>query len=223
MNGEDPGVASWYDDANSPHGKVPGYVPGYIPGATVSGTSRLVALPRGLVTSLGYLELATGAASLLGLSATLRRRTLRKALTAALHCQVPPPLRAMRHLQIGQALRLLGRYRPAVMALRRASFDRRLRRDALLGLAWCQRRQRDLSGAITSITRALAASPDDGDLHYNLACYLALAAETRAAIYELAWALELKPRLRPRAAREPDFDSLRGATAFETLTRATSA
>lgn len=219
MNGEDPGVVSWNDDSNPPHGKFPDPAGG----ATVVGTSRLATLPRGLVISQGYLELATGAASLLGVSPAPRRRMLRKALTAAVNCQVPPPLRTSRQLQIGQALRLLGRYRPAITALRRASFDRRLRRDALLGLAWCQRRQRDLSGAITSITRALAVAPDDGDLHYNLACYLALVDETRSAIYELAWALELKPRLRPRAAREPDFDSLRGAIAFETLTRATSA
>jgi len=115
-------------------------------------------------------------------------------------------------------LRLLGRHRSAIAALRRASFDRLLRRDALLGLAWCQKRLGWIDDAITTITRALAAAPDDADLHYNLACYLSLAMQPRAAIYELAWALELKPRLRRRASIEADFDTLRCLEAFVALT-----
>jgi tetratricopeptide (TPR) repeat protein len=125
--------------------------------------------------------------------------------------------RAMRQLLIGQSLRLLGRYELAVLALKKATADRLLRRDALLALAWCYKRLGRLDEAVTTITRALAAAPDDAILHYNLACYLALSVQPRAALYELAWSLELKPQLQTRAASECDFDSLRGSAAFEAL------
>jgi len=175
-------------------------------------------LPRGLLAAQGYLELATGPAARLGLAPTLRRRTLRQALHLAAQCRVEKRHQPARQLLIGQSLRLLGKHRSAITALRKASLDRWLRRDALLGLAWCQKRLGLIDEAITTITRALAAKPDDADLHYNLACYLALAMQPRAAIYELAWALELKPRLRQRASMEADFDSLRCFEAFAALT-----
>jgi tetratricopeptide (TPR) repeat protein len=175
-------------------------------------------IPRQLLAAQGYLELATGPAARLGLAPTLRRRTLRQALHLAAKCRVEKRHQPARHLVIGQSLRLLGKHRSAMTSLRKASLDRWLRRDALLGLAWCQKRLGLIDEAITTITRALAAKPDDADLHYNLACYLALAMQPRAAIYELAWALELKPRLRRRAATEADFDSLRCYEAFAALT-----
>lgn len=175
-------------------------------------------LPRPLRAAQGYLELATGPAARFGLAPRLRRTTLRRVLHLAANCRVAGPHRAMRHLLIGQALRLLGRHRLAAIALKKATCDRGVRRDALLALAWCQKRLGRLDEAVTAVTRALAAAPDDAALHYNLACYLALSAQPRAALYELAWALELKPMLRGRASSECDFDSLRGSAAFEALT-----
>jgi len=174
-------------------------------------------LPRPLQAAQGYLELATGVAAKFGLAPRLRRKTLRTVLRLAGRCAVTGRHRATRQLLIGQALRLLGRYDSAAMALQKASCDPALRRDALLGLAWCHKRLGDLDLAIAAVSRALATSPDDAALHYNLACYLALAHQPRAALYELAWALELQPRLRRRAAVEPDFDAFRGLAAFEAL------
>jgi tetratricopeptide (TPR) repeat protein len=156
-------------------------------------------LPRRLRAAQGYLELATGPAARLGLAPRLRRQTLRKVLRLAATSVVPSPHRAARQLLIGQALRLLGRHQSAAIALKKATSDRALRRDALLALAWCQKRLGHLDEAVIAVTRALAAAPDDAALHYNLACYLALSTQPRAALYELAWALELKPRLRQRA------------------------
>ncbi len=178
-------------------------------------------IPRQLLAAQGYLELATGPAGRFGLAPALRRQTLRQALHLAAKCHVEKRHQPARHLLIGQSLRLLGKHRSAITSLRKASLDRWLRRDALLGLAWCQKRLGLIDEAITTITRALAAKPDDADLHYNLACYLALAMQPRAAIYELAWALELKPRLRTRANAEADFDSLRCFEAFAALTDTT--
>ncbi len=144
-------------------------------------------LPRPLCAAQGYLELATGAASKLGLAPRLRRKTLRTVLRLAATCAVNRRHRATRQLLIGQALRLLGRYDSAAPALQKASCDPALRRDALLGLAWCHKRLGELDLAIAAISRALATTPDDAALHYNLACYLALAQQPRAALYELAW------------------------------------
>lgn len=188
------------------------------PADSAQGDCGNFGIPRGLLAAQGYLELATGPAARLGLAPTLRRKTLRQTLQLAVKCKVGARHQPSRHLLIGQSLRLLGKHRSAIAPLRKASFDRLLRRDALLGLAWCQKRLGWLDDAITTITRALAANPDDADLHYNLACYLALAMQPRAAIYELAWALELKPRLRRRAGGEADFDSLRCYEAFAALT-----
>jgi len=185
---------------------------------SVSPNCFTFGMPRQLLAAQGYLELATGPAARLGLAPALRRRTLRQALHLAAKCHVEKRHQPARHLLIGQSLRLLGKHRSAITSLRKASLDRLLRRDALLGLAWCQKRLGLIDEAITTITRALAATPDDADLHYNLACYLALAMQPRAAIYELAWALELKPRLRRRAGSEADFDSLRCFEAFAALT-----
>lgn len=174
-------------------------------------------LPRPLMMAQGYLELATGPAARLGLAPRLRRRTLRKVLRLAASCAAGRPHRAARQLLIGQSLRLLGRHHSAVVALRKAACDPAVQRDALLALAWCQKRLGHLEEAIAAVTRALATAPDDAALHYNLACYLALSLQPRAALYELAWALELQPQLRSRAATECDLDSLRGSVAFEAL------
>ena len=176
-------------------------------------------LPRGLLEAQGYLELATGPAARLGLASSLRRKTLRTSLRLAVRCAVDAEHRSARSLLIGQALRLLGRYRLAILALRKASFDKALRRDALLGMAWCQKRLGWVDESVVTITRALAASPDDADLHYNLACYLALVGQPQSALYELAWAIELKPRLRRRAIVEVDFDPLRCTSAFWAILR----
>jgi tetratricopeptide (TPR) repeat protein len=177
-------------------------------------------MPRDLLAAQGYLELATGPASRLGLAPKLRRRTLRQVFTLAANCRVHKRHQPARQMLIGQSLRLLGKHRSALTALRKASLDKWLRRDALLGLAWCQKRLGLIDEAIATITRALATSPNDADLHYNLACYLALAMQPRAAIYELAWAVELKPSLKRRANTEADFDSLRVFETFAALTDA---
>jgi len=184
-----------------------------------------IELPRGLLVAQGYLELATGPAARLGLAIKLRRQALRSSLLAALSCRIDPDgddvdrHRSERWLLIGQTLRLLGRHDLAVRPLTLATENPTTYRDAGLGLAWCQRRMGNLRAAILTTSRTLSTLPGDADLHYNLACYLALAHDSTASLRELSWAIELKPRLRARAACESDFDSLRGSTAFEELLR----
>jgi len=229
MNLGDDAMALPIDDSDGPQNGRPKTVVGDPAGDLWDDEDCLVSddesgcdgseLPRRLLEAQGYLELATGPAARLGLASSLRRKTLRTALRLAVRCVVDEEHRSARNLLIGQVLRLLGRYRLALVALRKASSDRALRRDALLGMAWCQKRLGWVDESVVTITRALANAPDDADLHYNLACYLALVMQPQSALYELAWAIELKPRLRRRAIGEADFDSLRCTTAFWAILR----
>lgn len=195
---------------------------GESPLAPTSALEKLVPLsvPAAIEMAEGYLELVTGPAVQLGVSGKTRREFARKALKLAIDhdlCLVPK-YEARRQMVIGQARRLLKRYELAACAFRRAAKHRPARLDALIGLGWCQKRMGRVDLAVVSLTRALAIAPEDPRLHYNLACYLSLAGQFRAAVYELAWALELEPALRHRAIIEPDFDPLQASPAFEALT-----
>ncbi|MGV3485684.1 MAG: tetratricopeptide repeat protein [Planctomycetaceae bacterium] len=178
-------------------------------------------LPAAIETAEGYLELVTRPAAKLGVNPQFRRLYAQKALQLARGCAqdiFDDKHEARRQMVIGQALRLLRRYAAATRAFRRASKCRQLRVDALMALGWCQKRNGEFNGAVVTLTRALAIAPENARLHYNLACYLAGLNQHRAAIYELAWALELQPLLRSRALVEADFDALRSYPAFDALT-----
>lgn len=182
-----------------------------------------VPIPAAVEMAEGYLELVTQPAVRLGVKRRFRRSYARKALQLAVGCGKcvdDPKHEARRQMVIGQAQRLLRRYKAATAAFRRASTCRCLRVDALLAMGWCQKRSGQLEGAVVSLNRALAIAPEDARLHYNLACYLATLDQHRAAIYELAWAIELEPRLQSRALAESDFDRLRVYPAFVALTAA---
>lgn len=56
----------------------------------------------------------------------------------------------------------------------------------------------------------LEVAPDSGALHYQLACYAALAGDEQRARDHLARAFTLEERTREWAARDEDLDSLRG-------------
>jgi hypothetical protein len=51
--------------------------------------------------------------------------------------------------------------------------------------------------------------PDHASLHYNLACYAALAGRREDALRHIAVAFEGEPRAREWAAGDPDLDSIR--------------
>lgn len=178
-------------------------------------------LPPAIETAEGYLELVTRPAVKLGVHSRMRRDFAKKSLQLAVDtglCESSPKHEARRQMVIGQSLRLLRRYRAAAQAFREASKHRPSRVDALMALGWCQKRMGRSDQAVASLTRALSIAPEDARLHYNLACYLSISGQFRAAVYELAWALEIEPSLRRRALVEPDFDQLRSAPAFAALT-----
>lgn len=186
----------------------------------------LLAVPSGIETAEGYIELVTQAASRLGVNRGMKRLFAKKALQLAVDCGEcwhNAKHEARRQMVIGQSLRLLKRYRSASAAFRKAAKHRPMRVEALMALGWCQKRSGLMTEAIVSLTRALAITPEDARLHYNLACYLCVSGQCRAALYELAWAVELDSSLRNRAVLDADFDGLRTAPAFFALTATRSA
>ena len=76
-----------------------------------------------------------------------------------------------------------------------------------------------MAQAIDSLERAIREHPDEALLHYNLACYWSLAANSPKALDALTLALELDPRLHTLVTQESDFDSLRGDPKFERLVK----
>jgi len=70
----------------------------------------------------------------------------------------------------------------------------------------------DFAAAATTVREALPEHDDNAYVHYDLACHLAQAGEHDEAIAELRRAVALGPDgIRRRAAKDPDFESLRDA------------
>jgi Flp pilus assembly protein TadD len=121
----------------------------------------------------------------------------------------------------GESLRSLERYREAVVPLKRAAQGDPNNIHVWLALGWCYKRTGRLDLAIEALEEALAAEPNDGLVHYNLACYWSLANNKRQALSYLARAIHLKDRYRAMVAEEPDFDTIRQDPAFQALVRVT--
>jgi tetratricopeptide (TPR) repeat protein len=122
-------------------------------------------------------------------------------------------------LLTGEALRVLDRYRDALKPLEVAASLRPGDVGVAIALGWCYKRTHRLAQAIDALERAGRNNPEaPGLLHYNLACYWSLAANSNKALDELAIALDLEPDLRNLIADESDFDQLRGNPEFERLT-----
>ncbi len=119
----------------------------------------------------------------------------------------------------GEALGSLNRYRDALRHLEVAAALRQGNSRVALALGWCYKRTNRLAQAIDSLERAIREHPDEALLHYNLACYWSLAANTPKALEALTLALELDPRLHALVTKEADFDSLRGDPKFERLVK----
>jgi tetratricopeptide (TPR) repeat protein len=193
----------------------------FLPEAKAAVPPLMLAVPPAIEMAEGYIELVTQPASKLGVARGMKRQFALKALnlaTDAGECWHNAKHEARRQMVIGQSLRLLKRHRSAVAAFRKASKHRPSRVAALMAMAWCQKRLGQVTEAVVTLTRALAITPEDPRLHYNLACYLCVSGQARAALYELAWALELDSSLRTRALLDSDFDALRTAPAFFALT-----
>lgn len=118
----------------------------------------------------------------------------------------------------GEALRSMEMYSEAVQPLREAARSEHRKLNVMLALGWCYKRLGQLDDAIEALEEALCDYPDEGLLHYNLACYWSLASEPCLAIQYLSQAFELDPAYRDLVASETDFDPIREDPGFQALT-----
>lgn len=84
-----------------------------------------------------------------------------------------------------------------------------------LGLAYY--RQKDMSRALATFTRAIKIDPRDATIRYNEACILSLLGRTHEAIGSLREALSLDPRLLQTAQQDEDFKNIRSLKPFVEL------
>lgn len=89
-----------------------------------------------------------------------------------------------------------------------------------INLAYIRRRTQSLEAAVTTLQRAFDANPQNALAHFNMACYRAVQNRNEEALELLKNALNLDPKLRDLAKAEPDFNLLRGLSAFEKLINA---
>jgi tetratricopeptide (TPR) repeat protein len=121
----------------------------------------------------------------------------------------------------GQCLRELGRFREALDPLWQAAQSNPENIGTWLALGWCYKRTGKLDRAIESLEEALSVEPNDALVHYNLACYWALAKNKRQALNYLRKAFALEEDYRSLVAEESDFDPIRDDPAFQALMRVT--
>lgn len=67
----------------------------------------------------------------------------------------------------------------------------------------------DPQGAYETAAAGLRDHPDNASLHYNLACYAALAGDEERALAHLGRAFDLEPKTREWAAGDSDLDRIR--------------
>jgi mannose-6-phosphate isomerase-like protein (cupin superfamily) len=67
----------------------------------------------------------------------------------------------------------------------------------------------DFEAAYAIASEALSVYPDNPSLHYNLACYAALAGRREDALRHIGVAFEGRPEARSWAERDSDLDSIR--------------
>jgi tetratricopeptide (TPR) repeat protein len=118
----------------------------------------------------------------------------------------------------GQLLRTADRFNDAIVWLQRSTDLDAENLETYLGLGWCYKRLGRIDLAIESLERALEIPDRTGIVHYNLACYWALAGHVKLAVEYLTAAFEIDPHYRKVLADEPDFDPIRNHPDFLALT-----
>ncbi len=120
----------------------------------------------------------------------------------------------------GQAHRLAERYRLAIADLLAAWELDPTNLHTCLALGWCHKRLGEMDLAVRALQNGLTIDSRCGILHFNLACYMSLAGQSRMAIIHLARAIELDGNFRRLAMTEADFDAIREEPGFRELAMA---
>lgn len=114
----------------------------------------------------------------------------------------------------GQTYRTLDQHDKAIECLRRVCDDDPADIHVWLALGWSYKRLGRLDLAIEALEEAMCHDPAQPIIHYNLACYWALAKNIRLSLEYLAQACEINASYRELVGAEPDFDSIRDDPEF---------
>ena len=165
----------------------------------------------------GYLELITCLADRWPPRPEIREPIAKRALE--LLGQVDPAghQRATWLLLKGEAFRTMNRYGEALEPLLQSAELDEENIGTWLALGWCYKRTGRLDLAIESLEKALVSDDQAAIIHYNLACYWALANNPNLAVGYLQRALEIDPDYKNMIADEPDFEPIRDYPEFQVL------
>jgi Flp pilus assembly protein TadD len=166
----------------------------------------------------GYLELITLAAERWPLAAAARDPVGERALDILSELEQTRGRRSQVLFLKGQTLRAMERYREAITALRAAAEIDADNVETWLALGWCHKRTGRLDLAISALEEALAAEGTHAIVHYNLACYWAVANNPKLAVAYLARAFDIDGSYRELVSQERDFDAIRQHPEFQMLT-----
>jgi tetratricopeptide (TPR) repeat protein len=97
--------------------------------------------------------------------------------------------------------------------------DRELSREMLVGVGIALATKKDYAAAERTLAEAATRYPEDGVVHYNFACVLALRGDPDTALTELAEAFARQPSLAEHARSDDDLLTLRERPAFRRLVR----
>ena len=121
------------------------------------------------------------------------------------------------HMLRGDALRIKLDFPQALNCFQQAHELNPRSLEALLGLAWCQKRIDRVDQSIASMRRAYEIHPTVPVVLYNLACYYSLAGRKEQALSWLGRALRMDRSFGKLIPDETDFDSLRRDPEFQRL------
>ncbi|MCC9606840.1 tetratricopeptide repeat protein [Blastopirellula sp. JC732] len=114
----------------------------------------------------------------------------------------------------GQTYRTLDEHDKAIECLRQVCDDDPADIHVWLALGWSYKRLGRLDLAIEALEEAMCQDPAQPIIHYNLACYWALAKNIRLSLEYLAQACEINSSFRELVGNEPDFDAIRNDPEF---------
>lgn len=165
----------------------------------------------------GYLDLLTTGGPKWPVASEVRNRLVER--TLRLLDEIPANMARAGELLLlrGQALKLAERCAEAIGPLRDAAEIEPENLEIWLALGWCYKRVGRVDLAVEALEEALGVAPDQALVHYNLACYWALARNVPMAAEYLTHAFELDSNYRDLVADEPDFDAIRRDPEFRAV------
>ena len=116
---------------------------------------------------------------------------------------------------LGRYHRDQNRYQEGVPCFERALILKPGDITATVGLGWCLKRVGKVDVAAQAYEAALKHHPQDGLLHYNLACYQSLLGLSSPALKSLNKAIKLDDHFRNLAHDEIDFEPIRELPQFK--------